>query len=298
MPEHAKESGADVVHAGVIPELEDLRPDYSIVPEWHRKQKASVFFTHRGCIRSCQFCAVPFLEGKPRQIRQESSIRHLIDPEHTKVILWDNNILGQPNWRDIIEELKQLRLIVDFNQGLDARLITDEVAECMRGLRMPVARIAYDFPGMERSVKQAIERMSAAGFNRRKMVSYVLFNFNDTPEDLFQRVRNLLNWGITAYPMRFQPLNALEKDSYVGPHWTAEQLEMIATARRVIGNGGAFPPYEGLQKKIDQAKNFEEAFGLWHTKADFRASNRRTLHIQMRLFSEMADDHQWPLTDS
>jgi hypothetical protein len=57
-----------------------------------------------------------------------NSIRHLVSPSHKKVILWDNNLLGAANWRDLIIELKAIGLSVDFNQGLDARRITDEVA--------------------------------------------------------------------------------------------------------------------------------------------------------------------------
>ena len=63
--------------------------------------------------------------------------------------------------------------------------------------------------------------------------------------------------------MRYQPPNTLKKDSYVAPQWTHEQLEMVATARRVIGFGGAFPPYEGIVKKFNKAKSFNEAFELY-----------------------------------
>lgn len=58
----------------------------------------------------------------------KSSIKHLIYPGHKKVTLWDNNILASPYWRNIFNELKELGVEVDFNQGLDARLLTQEVA--------------------------------------------------------------------------------------------------------------------------------------------------------------------------
>jgi DNA gyrase/topoisomerase IV subunit A len=63
--------------------------------------------------------------------------------------------------------------------------------------------------------------------------------------------------------MRCQPLNALEKDTYVAPKWSAEMLDLVARARRVFGKGGAFPPYEGLIKKFLDAKDFKEAFSVW-----------------------------------
>jgi hypothetical protein len=171
--------------------------------------------------------------------------------------------LGESHWREVIEEIKALNLQADFNQGLDARLINEDVGKALNGIDMPVIRIAYDFPKMGKAVKRAIDVLGHAGFSRSKVVSYVLFNFEDTPEELFERVRNLLSWGATAYPMRFQPLNTLEKDSYISPGWSHEELDLVAQARRVIGFGGAFPPYEGLTRKFIDARNFEEAFSLW-----------------------------------
>jgi len=271
-PDHAATAGADYVHTGILPHVEGLLPDYDLVPDWHRKRRASVMFTHRGCIRRCQFCAVPALEGQPFQVRDTGSIKPLVHPEHNRVILWDNNILGESHWQDIVGEIKDLNLEVDFNQGLDARLINEDVAEAFRGLKMPVIRIAYDFPGMGKSVKRAIELLEWAGFSRRNIVSYVLFNFRDNPEQLFTRVRDLLSWGATAYPMRFQPLDALEKDRYIADNWTQEELSLVATARRVIGYGGAFPPYEGLVRKFLEAKKFEDAFGLWEEQSGRKIS--------------------------
>ncbi len=294
IPEHAKLSGVNV-HIGIFPELEDILPDYEIVPEWHTRKKASIFFTHRGCIRTCKFCAVPALEGKPIQLRKSKSIHHLIHPEHTKAILWDNNILGEPHWADVMAELAELKVEVDFNQGLDARLIDMQVAEKLSKLRIPILRVAYDFPKMGHAVKKAIECLEAAGFRARNIISYVLFNFQDTPEDLFIRVRNLLEWGACAYPMRFQPLDTLEKDAYISPLWTKEELEMVANARRVIGYGGAFPPYEGLVKKFANARNFGEAFGLWNTKDSLKRRNKIQRDTHGFQFSDMAIDHEYPL---
>jgi hypothetical protein len=291
--DHAMTSGADRVISGLLSHTEDILPDYSIVPEWNTSRKASVLFSHRGCVRSCGFCAVPKLEGKPFQPRKTNSIRHLIWSGHKRVVLWDNNILGESHWQDLVEELKELALEVDFNQGLDARFINEDVAHSLRGLKMPFIRLAYDSPGMGNSVKRAIELLQQMGFRQREIVSYVLFNYKDTPDDLFRRVRDLLEWGATAYPMRYQPLDGLyafEKDSYISSEWTAEQLDMVAQARRVIGYGGAFPPYEGLVKKFLKARSFEEAFGLWPQHRNHISSGNRSAVI-----TEMAEDHEWPL---
>src|SRR5688572_5507000 len=222
-PEHAKAAGADHIVTGLISAAENQLPDHPLVPQWNATRAASLLFSHRGCVRSCGFCAVPRLEGKPFLARATRSIKHLIYPGHRRVVLWDNNILGEPHWPDVVAELKELNLEVDFNQGLDARLIDEKVATTLSGIVMPTVRIAYDFRGLARHVRRAIDLLTRAGFDRRHICSYVLFNYKDTPADLFDRVRDLLDWGVTAYPMRYQPLSgpcAFQKDSYVCTSWT------------------------------------------------------------------------------
>lgn len=120
---------------------------------------------------------------------------------------------------------------------------------------------------------------------------YVLHNFTDTPNDFFLRVRDLLNWGAVAYPMRFEPLQSLEKNKYVAKQngWTEAKLSLIARARRVIGYGGAFPPYEGLRSKLNDASNFEEAFKLRPTNND----TDEKLASDPELI-RMGQDHEFP----
>jgi hypothetical protein len=223
--------------------------------------------------------------------------------------LWDNNVLGESHWRDLFAELRELKVEVDFNQGLDARLVTEEVASGLTSLNMPTIRFAYDFPGMQKGMQRAVTNLRAAGLSGRRfghICCYVLYNYRDTPEDLFERVRDLLAWGIAAYPMRYQPLNgeqALEKDSFVSPNWTNEQLNMVVMARRVIGYGGALPPYAGLQKKFMNARNFQEAFELRSNRgigSKPAHTRRKSINdgFELREFAwdliNMGKDHQFP----
>ncbi|HZY93749.1 MAG TPA: hypothetical protein VFE98_02680 [Candidatus Bathyarchaeia archaeon] len=257
LPDHAALSGADEVHVGLLPDAESLRPDWDLIPEWD----GSVLFASRGCVRKCGFCSVPKLEGRPSGLL--FSIKHLVEPSHKRVILWDNNILGNQNWREIFDDLAAIGKIVDFNQGVDARLITEEVAMKLKRLRFDTLRMAYDYKGIGPAVRRAIEILSAFGISKRKLVFYTLYNYIDTPEDFFEKVKELLSWGATSYPMRFEPLCSLKKNAYVSPHWTEEELGMVASARRVLGFSGAFPPYQGLVKKFLHAESFHDAFKLW-----------------------------------
>jgi len=257
LPEHAALSGADEIHKGIVEEVEDLIPDYTLVPDWN----GSIIFSSRGCNMNCGFCAVPILEGKLKCTKK--SIKHLVWPGHTRIIFFDNNLLQNPHWRDIFDELEDLKMSVDFNQGLDARLITDEVAERMANLKIDSwIRLAYDARDRGKYVKRAIDNLSAVGIRKRRIMVYTLFNYNDTPSDFFERVKEILNWGVVCYPMRYEPIFALKKNEYISPNWSKERLGAVQRARRVIGYGGSFPPYEGLIRKFNAAKDFDEAFKL------------------------------------
>ena len=256
-PEHLRERFGNriEIYQGLMEKVENLLPDYSLVPFWN----ASILFSSRGCIRKCRFCSVPKIEP---EFKAKKSIKNLIYPGHKKVIFWDNNILASPYWRNIFDEVEELNLEVDFNQGLDARLIREEIALRLMKLKLPILRLAYDSNGVKKSLENAIKLLKDVGIRGRRILVYCLYNHLDTPKDFLNRIEDLMEWEVVAYPMRYEPLRPYPKNTYISPNWTAEQLEMVADARRVIGYGGAFPPYEGLKKKILSAKNFEKAFKL------------------------------------
>lgn len=272
-PEHLTDAFGDriVIHRGLIEKVEDILPDYSLVPSYD----TSILFASRGCIRRCPFCSVPKIEPK---YEAKKSIKHLIYPGHTKVILWDNNILASPYWRDIFCELEELNLKVDFNQGLDARLLNEEVAIKIKKLKMPIVRLAYDSDAIRQHLMEAIKLLNDVKIRGKNIIVYCLYNHLDTPESFWERVKDLLEWKVVVYPMRYEPLEPMPKNTYISPNWSKEKLEMVAEARRVIGFGGSFPPYEGLRRKIIDAKDFMEAFELRPVKPKIE---------QFTLWSEM-----------
>jgi hypothetical protein len=262
MPEHAALSGVDPkqIFKGIFTEAEYFCPDYSLVPEWNEKAKASIIFASRGCIRSCTFCGVSRIEGKLNS--EKKTVRDLIWPRHKRVILFDNNFLASFAWESILSEIQELGLSVDFNQGLDARLVTERVAKKIAEIKVDrFIRLSYDTLDIGPFVKEAIELLKSHGIDGRNILVYTLYNFTDSPQDLFVRIKNILSWGAVAYPMRFQPVNTLKKNNYVAPKWDEIRLNAVQSARRVIGSGGAFPPYEGMIKvKVEGCTTFDEAF--------------------------------------
>lgn len=263
------------VHVGLHEEAERYMPAYDIledVDKW-RDWNGSILFTSRGCIRNCPYCIVPKIEGKIRSVITD--INDFIYPGHKRVILWDNNFLASPYWKIILESLHDTGLKVDFNQGLDVRLIDEEKANMLADLKMPIIRMAYDHPGEKNAVYNAVTLLEDCGMRKRNMLFYTLFNFYDinhpyfdTPETFFNIVKDTIEIGCVSYPMRYEPLDSLKKNRFISLYWTREQLEAIADARRVIGYGGAFPPYDGLIGKFKNAKSFDDAFKLRSIKKD------------------------------
>jgi len=172
-------------------------------------------FTSRGCPNRCSFCAVPRIEG---------DLRELIEWE-PKPIVCDNNLLAcsRKHFDTVIDRLKPLKG-VDFNQGLDTRLLSDYHINRLKELRLKVVRLAWDNTQSETYVMKAIEQLLKAGFGHRRIQVYVLFGVQDTPDDVLYRLQTLKGLGIRPNPQRYNPLNTLKRDSYVAPNWTDREL--------------------------------------------------------------------------
>lgn len=168
-------------------------------------------FTSRGCIRSCWFCAVPKTEG---------DLVELVDFE-VKPIVCDNNILAcsVAHFDYVVDCLKGL-VDVDFNQGLDARLLTQHHIDRLKELELIYLRFAWDDIGEEKYVMRAIRNVLAGGFPKSRLRCYVLFNCEDTPDDALYRCTTLKDMGILPNVQRYQPLETLVKNSHIGEHWT------------------------------------------------------------------------------
>ena len=105
----------------------------------------------------------------------------------------------------------------------------------------------------------------------------------DSPSEFLTRLNCILGLKCVAYPMRFEPLDSLTKGQYISPLWANYQLEAIAKARRVIGYGGAFPPYEGLVNKFKSAKNFDDAFRLRLPKNETLNDSKKNTNVLKNL---------------
>lgn len=235
------------------PAIEDLTPDYSILDQITYKyavRDAYFAYASRGCIRKCTFCGVPKLEGDQRDAASITSVVQNIASrygEKKDLILMDNNIVASPSFREIIAEIRDLgfgrnaklsigrvpvQRRVDFNQGVDARILCKDPVYLreLSTICLKPLRIAFDHLGLKTPYERAVRY--AHEFGLLSMSNYMLYNFHDTPADLFERMRlnvklnEELGLRIWSFPMRYQP-TTLPDRSHVGEHWTRYQLRSM-----------------------------------------------------------------------
>lgn len=156
-------------------------------------------FTTRGCIRKCKFCVVPEKEG---HIHVVGDLLSLWDGKAKDITLYDNNILALPDHFEMIcNQAIDNKLRLDFNQGLDHRLLTTEIVDLLARISHKEYHLAFDYPAYFNSVDRAIDLLQNAGITRSTWL--VLTNYNTTFQEDLDRVNYLKSRNQNAYVMRY-----------------------------------------------------------------------------------------------
>jgi len=228
-------------HFGLYKKVDRCTPDYKLfdgIYNYHVND-ASIGYMTRGCIRSCPFCAVRTLEPEYTTF---IPLKNQIDPNRKDLILLDNNVLASPEFPKIIKEIEKhgfykgaklrgIRRYVDFNQGVDARLLTEEKMKLLSEIPIKPLRIAFDNIKLKRLYIEKVRLAHKYGI--RYLSNFILFNYNDTPEDFYERLRinidlnESLGLSIFSFPMKFVPLDAKNRTYVSNPHWTKTELRGI-----------------------------------------------------------------------
>lgn len=201
-------------------EIESMYPDYSLYfndndlaydeetgeclglseREKQRRDTAYGFLT-RGCPRGCSFCHVEAKEG-----RRAYKVADLCDfwQGQKYIVLCDPNILACREWKSLLQQLIDSGAWVEFNQGLDIRLMTAEKAEMIKRIKIKNLHFAWDrYEDKEKVLPKFKAFKEITQIDSRKLGVFVLCNFDSTFEQDLERVYTLRSLGFSPYIMLY-----------------------------------------------------------------------------------------------
>ena len=182
-------------------EVEHIYPDYSLYP--HLTADTAFGFLTRGCPRGCGFCIVAGKEG--RCSRKVADLSEFWNGQK-KIVLCDPNILACPDWKDLLTQLRDSHALVDFNQGLDIRMMTKEKIDLINQIKIAELHFAWDRYQDKNVVLPKLKLFADNTQIRKKntghdAIVYTLVNYDSTLEQDLERIYTLRDLGFWAYVM-------------------------------------------------------------------------------------------------
>lgn len=197
----------------LIDQIEHIYPDYSIYP--NIKDTAFGFLT-RGCPRGCKFCHVDAKEGK-RSIKVADLSEFWKGQKN--IVLCDPNILACKDWKPLLQQLIDSKAYVDFNQGLDIRLMTQEKADMLSQIKIRAIHFAWDRYQDKDIILPKLKLFSEYKYKGKNpdhnAIVYVLVNFDTTIEQDLERIYTLREMGYWAYVMIYDKEHASMEHKYL-----------------------------------------------------------------------------------
>jgi len=248
--------------------IDDLPPDYEILDQVdfdYSNKDAYLGYSTRGCLRKCEFCAVNVFEPEFVPYIDIKKLISKIDSqsgEKQNLLLMDNNVLFSNKFNNIIDDIKSAgfikgatfgktkrKRIVDFNQGLDARLLSEEKMKRLSEIPLEPMRLAFDDIKYKEIYIKGVKL--AHKYGQKNMSNYILYNYKDTPEDFYERLRinvelneefkkeaekkNTKKTVIYSFPMRYIPLDAKKRNVFTGnPYWNKRYLRGVQVILSVM----------------------------------------------------------------
>lgn len=208
-----------------------MQPDYSLYPDCDH----AIGFLTRGCIRKCPWCIVPKKEGLIRQYRTWQEIKR---QDSKDIVFMDNNVLACEWGLSQIMDMGGQDVRVDFNQGLDARLITEDVALMLSRLKwINYIRMSADTDAMLDVVLEAIERLRKNGIKPWRVFVYVLVQDVESAE---RRVIALRKIGANPFAQPYRDFT-----NNIEPTQEQRDLARWVNHKAIFKTVSTFAEYKG-----------------------------------------------------
>ena len=193
------------------PKIDEMFPDYSLYPACDY----AIGYITRGCPNHCRWCVVPRKEGAIKPYR---TWQQLVRPDTDKLVLMDNNILACDCGVEQLKSLIDSGYRIDLNQGMDARLVTDDIAQILSKLKwIKYLRFSCDTTTQIEHIQKTAEMLGKRGIKPYRLFIYLLVTEDlDNAEYRVEQLKNLR--GITIYAQAERKLdgeskpNALQKE--------------------------------------------------------------------------------------
>ena len=224
--------------ASLPTEVEHIMPDYSL----YGITDTAYGFLSRGCPRGCSFCHVAPKEGK--KAYKVADLSEFWDGQKN-IVLSDPNILACPQHEDLLTQLADSGAWVDFNQGLDIRLMTERKAELLNRIKIKEIHFAWDNYHDKDIVLPKFKLFSELGKfkpHSHSAIVYVLTNFNSTIEQDLERIYTLRELGYWAYVMVYDK-------QHCAPIY--KQLQCWCNNRFIFAKCPRFEDYDRSKKYIE-----------------------------------------------
>jgi len=269
--------------------VDKMIPDYDLFKDSTHQYSliADSYFGYstRGCPNKCDFCGVKQLEPDfidYRGIKTYIKKIKILYGEKVHLVLFDNNILASKKLDKVVGDLIDLgfgkgakysyknetgRTIykerhVDFNQGIDARLLSEKKIRELSKLALNPLRIAFDHIKFTKLYSSKIEL--AAKYGIKNLSNYILYNNKDTPEDLWNRLKINIKLNQThklkiySFPMKYMPLKAKDRSYIYKPAWNWQFLRGVQRILNVV-NGIVMPGEEFFYRAFGESvEEFKE----------------------------------------
>lgn len=219
-------------------DIEHIYPDYSLYPDL-TKDTAYGRLT-LGCPRQCSFCHTGVKDGiKSHKVADVSEFWR----DQKNIVLIDQNILACKDWEELLQQLIDTKANVKFDGGLDIRMMTEKKAMMLKQIKQKNMYFAWDRYQDKAMILPKFKMFKEiTGFDERKLIVYVLVNYDTTIEQDIERVETLRKMGYWAYVMVYNKSELPKGDVH-------KRLQRWVNNRFIFAKCETWEEYNKLDKK-------------------------------------------------